>query len=52
MAHTKSGIRDIVMPGARKRCTVATKLTPVNIDENPATKTANATKQADTPSGK
>ena len=38
-AHTKSGRRNHVMPGARIRCTVTMKLKPVRIDEKPATNT-------------
>src|SRR6185503_19808311 len=41
-AHTKSGRRNHVMPGARIRCTVTMKLKPVRIDEKPVTKTPSA----------
>jgi len=39
MAHTNSGRRNQVMPGARSICTVVMKLTPVAMLENPATNT-------------
>ena len=38
-AHTKSGRRNHVIPGARMRCTVTMKLRPVRIEENPTMKT-------------
>ncbi len=38
-AHTNSGSRNHVMPGARMRCTVTMKLRPVRIDEKPVTNT-------------
>ena len=40
MPHTKSGISNQPMPGARSLWTVAMKLSPVKIEENPRTKTA------------
>jgi hypothetical protein len=39
IAHTNSGRRNQVMPGARNMCAVAMKFTPVAIEENPTTKT-------------
>ena len=39
-AHTNSGSRNHVRPGARMRCTVTMKLKPVRIDEKPATNDA------------
>ena len=38
-AHTKSGSRNQVRPGARSLWTVTMKLSPVRIDENPAMRT-------------
>jgi len=43
MAQTKSGSRNQVSPGARMRCTVTTKLSPVRIDANPEMNTPSAT---------
>ena len=39
IAQTKSGRRSHLMPGARKVCVVAMKLTPVSTEENPTTNT-------------
>ena len=39
MAHTNRGMRNQVMPGARRVCTEAMKFTPVAMEEKPTTKT-------------
>ena len=39
IAHTNSGRRSQVIPGARSMCVVVMKFTPVAIEENPTTKT-------------
>ena len=41
IAQTKSGSRYHVSPGARMRCVVTMKLSPVRIDEKPAMNAAN-----------